>query len=123
MPLKELTFDTFIAEIHNVCDELPDYRKPSPNLTYSIKESVLGAFSMFFNQSPSFLSHQRAMQQAKGCNNAQSLFGITQIMSDNQTRNNVDPIAPNYFYPVFQEYRQEPQPPEALPLTRSEIPD
>ena len=56
---------------------------------------------MFFNQSPSFLSHQRAMQQAKGCNNAQSLFGITQIMSDNQTRNNVDPIAPNYFYPVF----------------------
>ena len=101
MPLKELTFDTFIAEIHNVCDELPDYRKPSPNLTYSIKESVLGAFSMFFNQSPSFLSHQRAMQQAKGCNNAQSLFGITQIMSDNQTRNNVDPIAPNYFYPVF----------------------
>ncbi len=34
-------------------------------------------------------------------NNAQSLFGITRIMSDNQTRNNVDPISPNYFYPVF----------------------
>lgn len=101
MPLKELTFDTFVAEIHNVCDELPDYRKPSPNLKYSIKDSVLGAFSMFFNQSPSFLSHQRAMQQAKGCNNAQSLFGITRIMSDNQTRNHVDTIDHKYFYPVF----------------------
>ncbi len=58
MPLKELTFDTFVAEIHNVCDELLGYRKPSPNLRYSIKDSVLGAFSMFFNQSPSFLSHR-----------------------------------------------------------------
>ena len=101
MPLKKLTFDTFVSGIHKVCDKLPDYRKPSPNLKYSIKDSVLGAFSMFFNQSPSFLSHQRAMQQAKGRNNAHSLFGVTHIISDNQTRNNVDPISPEYFYPVF----------------------
>ncbi len=32
MPLKELTFDTFVAEIHTACDEFPDYQKPSPNL-------------------------------------------------------------------------------------------
>ncbi len=34
MPLKESTFDTFIANIHNVFDALPDYRKFSPNLQY-----------------------------------------------------------------------------------------
>ena len=100
---KELTFDTFVSQIHNIFDELPDYRKFSPNLTYSMKDAALGAFSMFFNQSPSFLSHQRAMQQAHGHNNAQSLFGITQIMSDNQTRNLLDPLTPDCFYPIFSE--------------------
>ena len=98
---NELTFDTFVTQIHNIFDELPDYRKFSPNLTYSMKDAALGAFSMFFNQSPSFLSHQRAMQQAHGHNNAQSLFGITQIMSDNQTRNLLDPLTPDNFYPIF----------------------
>jgi hypothetical protein len=58
---------------------------------------------MFFNQSPSFLSHQRAMQQAHGHNNAQSLFGITQIMSDNQTRNLLDTLTSDNFYPIFSE--------------------
>ena len=100
---NELTFDTFVTQIHNIFDELPDYRKFSPNLTYSMKDAALGAFSMFFNQSPSFLSHQRAMQQAHGHNNAQSLFGITQIMSDNQTRNLLDPLSPDNFYPIFSE--------------------
>ncbi|MCI5119631.1 MAG: ISNCY family transposase [Candidatus Electrothrix sp. AUS4] len=100
---NELTFDTFVTQIHNIFDELPDYRKFSPNLTYSMKDAALGAFSMFFNQSPSFLSHQRAMQQAHGHNNAQSLFGITQIMSDNQTRNLLDPLTPDNFYPIFSE--------------------
>ena len=100
---NELTFDTFVTQIHNIFDELPDYRKFSPNLTYSMKDAALGAFSMFFNQSPSFLSHQRAMQQAHGHNNAQSLFGITQIMSDNQTRNLLAPLTPDNFYPIFSE--------------------
>ena len=100
---NELTFDTFVTQIHNIFDELPDYRKFSPNLTYSMKDAALGAFSMFFNQSPSFLSHQRAMQQAHGHNNAQSLFGITEIMSDNQTRNLLNPLTPDNFYPVFSE--------------------
>ncbi len=100
---NELTFDTFVTQVHNIFDELPDYRKFSPNLTYSMNDAALGAFSMFFNQSPSFLSHQRAMQQAHGRNNAQSLFGITQIMSDNQTRNLLDPLTPDNFYPIFSE--------------------
>ena len=56
---NELTFDTFVTNIHNIFDELPDYRKSSPNLKYSMRDAALGAFSMFFTQSPSFLSHQR----------------------------------------------------------------
>src|SRR2546430_4129442 len=41
------------------------------------------------------------MQQAQRRNNAQSLFGIEQIPSDNQIRNLLDPLEPRLFYPVF----------------------
>jgi hypothetical protein len=98
---EKLSFDWFIAKIHEVFDRLPDYRKFSPNLRYSVKEAVLGAFALFFSQSPSFLAYQQAMQQAQRRNNAQSLFGIEQIPSDNQIRNLLDPLEPRLFYPVF----------------------
>jgi len=73
---EKLNFDGFIAKIHEVFDRLPDYRKFSPNLRYSVKEAGLGAFALLFSQSPSFLAYQQAMQQVHGRNNAQSLFGI-----------------------------------------------
>ncbi len=53
---EELSFDGFIAKIHEVFDRLPDYRRFSPNLRYSIKDAALGAFALFFSQSPSFLA-------------------------------------------------------------------
>ena len=71
---EKLSFDWFIAKIHEVFDRLPDYRRFSPNLRYSIKDAALGAFAIFFSQSPSFLAYQRAMQQAQRRSNAQSLF-------------------------------------------------
>jgi hypothetical protein len=90
-----------VSKVHEVFEHLPDDRKFSPNLRYSIKDAALGAFAMFFSQSPSFLAYQQAMQQAQERNNAQSVFGITQIPSDNQIRNLLDPIEPQLFYPVF----------------------
>jgi hypothetical protein len=53
---EKLSFDWFIAKVHEVFDRLPDYRTFSPNLRYSVKEAVLGAFALFFSQSPSFLA-------------------------------------------------------------------
>jgi hypothetical protein len=99
--LNELTFDKFVSRIHEVFDNLPDYRLPSPNSTYSIKDAALGAFAMFFSQSPSFLSYQQAMHQSQGHNNAQSLFGIGDIPSDAQIRNLLDPISPDLLYTLF----------------------
>jgi hypothetical protein len=40
------------------------------------------------------------MQQAQRRNNAQSLFGVPEIPSDNQIRNLLDPTGPELFYPV-----------------------
>ena len=47
---EKLSFDWFIAKIHEVFDRLPDYRRFSPNLRYSIKDAALGAFALFFAQ-------------------------------------------------------------------------
>ena len=72
-------------------------------------DAALGAFAVFFMQSPSFLAHQRDMQRTKGHNNAQSLFGLEQVPSDPQIRNLLDPIAPRAsgaaFWRVFEHLR------------------
>ncbi len=98
---KTLTFNDLVAKFHQVLDRLPDYRI-GHNTSYLIKDAALGAFSVFFTQSPSFLAYQRTMKQNKGHSNAESLFGIEQVPCDNQIRNLLDPIDPDYLSPMFE---------------------
>src|SRR4029434_6548054 len=99
-------FDDLQAIFHHSLAHLPDHRKPSPNTRYTIQDAVLGAFGIFFTQSPSFLEYPRRLQHTKGRNNAQTLFGIEQIPCDNQVRALLDPLAPSYLEPVFEEIFQ-----------------
>ncbi len=46
-------------------DNLPDSRK-GKNKKYKVDNAVMAAFSVFFTQSASFLSHQVLMKQKKG---------------------------------------------------------
>jgi hypothetical protein len=71
-----------------------------------MEDAALSAFSVFFTQTPSFLAYQRKMADSKGKNNAQSLFGVHQIPSDNQIRNLLDGVAPEQGFPVFEEILQ-----------------
>lgn len=98
---SSLGFDWFIQAIHQNFSDLPDFRSASPRLKYSIKDAALGAFSMFFSQSPSFLSYQRVMSQAQGKSNASSLFKVDQVPTDNQIRNLLDPIPPSSLFHLF----------------------
>lgn len=82
--------------------KLPDYRKPNNNTRYEIVDAALAVFSVFFMQSPSFLSHQRDMQKQKSRSNARTLFGLEKIPSDNQIRNLLDPISPDHFHVDFE---------------------
>ena len=82
---------------------LPDFRKASPHQSYSVRDAALSAFAVFMMQAPSFLAQQRDLQRSKGRNNAQSLFGVHQIPSDNQIRNILDPIAPSHLSGLFWE--------------------
>ena len=63
----------------------------------------MAAFSVFFMQSPSFLAHQRHLQDGAGHgrSNCQTLLEMTGIPCDNHIRAMLDPVAPQHFLPVF----------------------
>lgn len=97
------TATTLIARIRTTFREFPDERRGGNRQRYTVDDAALSAFSVFFTQSPSFLDYQRRMQRRLGRNNAQSLFGVHQIPSDNQIRNLLDPVPPETLFPVVAE--------------------
>src|ERR1019366_3689063 len=46
----------------------------------------VSAFSLFFMGCPSFLAHQRVLEEGHGRSNCETLFGISAIPSDNYIR-------------------------------------
>ena len=84
---------------------LPD-KRTGKNTRYGMEDAALSAFSVFFTQTPSFLAYQRKMADSKGKSNAQSLFGVHQIPSDNHIRDLLDGVAPEQVFPVFEEILQ-----------------
>ena len=91
-----------IERLEQGCGEFPDVRS-GKNIRYDLADVGMSAFSVFFTQSPSFLAHQRDMQLRKGRSNAESLFHLSQLPSDNQIRNLLDPVMPKH---VDRVYRQ-----------------
>ena len=99
------TFDQLIERVRAVALGLPD-RRNGDNCTYSMADIALSAFSVFFTQSPSFLSYQKAMEKSRGRNNARSLFRIKRIPSDNHIRQTLDPIEPSHLFGLFDDLYQ-----------------
>jgi len=98
--MEALTIKILIDKIKEVVNAHPDTRRGN-NLIYQLRDAVLGAFAVFFMQSPSFLAQQQIMQEEQGRSNAQSLFALVNIPSDNQIRNLLDPLPVHLFHPVF----------------------
>jgi hypothetical protein len=113
-----LAFDDLVEKFHRVLAKLPDHRI-GQNISYPLKDAVLGAFSVFYTQSPSFLAHQRTMKQTKGHSNAESLFGIKRVPCDNQIRNLLDPITPHYLFPMFEQVLSDLETTKELDAFRS----
>ncbi len=82
--------------------QFPD-KRTRKNLVYSMEDAALGGFAVFYTQSPSFLAHQVSMEQNKGKSNAQTLFGMTKIPTDNHIRSLLDEVAPSYVFPLFEQ--------------------
>jgi hypothetical protein len=93
-------FATLLSFLVSAVDHFTDPRG-GKNKHYPLVDICMSAFAVFFCQSPSFLSFQRLMQQSHGMNNAQNLFGVHDIPTDNQIRNIVDTVNPDLLRPVF----------------------
>lgn len=100
MTYEELTLSRMLKHLEQTFDEFPD-KRTGKNIRYELPDAGLGAFSVFFTQSASFLAHQRALKLAKGRCNAEHLFGLHDLPSDNQIRNLLDPVSPGYLGPVY----------------------
>lgn len=98
-----LGFDALKSILHRRIDALPDHRKRGPNTRYRVQDAALGAFGIFFTQSPSFLDYQRHLQKTKGHNNACTVFGVETIPCNNQIRNLLDPLMPRSLDGVYLE--------------------
>ena len=97
---EDSTFSTLLGMLESAIRSFPD-RRTGTNTTYSIRDAALSGFSVFFMQCPSFLSHQELMQQEKGNNNAHTVFKVEQIPTDPRIRDLLDPVDPQYCFPVF----------------------
>jgi hypothetical protein len=93
-------FLSLLSILTDCIEGFPDPRKGT-NSRYSMRDITLSAFSVFFTQSPSFLSYQRSMQQQKGCNNGRTIFGIDKIPTDVQVRNVLDGVSYRCLEPAF----------------------
>ena len=88
-----LTLADIAKQIRRTFEQFTDPRR-GKNTRYTLVDAGLSAFSVFFMQSPSFLEYQRSLDQRLGKNNAQTLFGVHQIPSDNQIRHLLDATEP-----------------------------
>jgi len=97
---EQLRLQPLIKELKQVFDEFPDERT-GKNSQYEMADAGLGAFSVFFIQCASFLEHQEEMKRTKGRSNAESLFEMMNIPSDNQIRGLLDPVLPKLLTPMY----------------------
>lgn len=94
--------EQLIGQLSEVCAGLPDKRTgPRRDGDYTMADIGLSAFSIFFMGSPSFLAHQRALQEGHGRSNCETLFGMAAIPSDNYIRLMLDGATPATFDGLF----------------------
>jgi DNA-directed RNA polymerase subunit RPC12/RpoP len=97
---EQLRLKRLMKELKQVFGEFPDPRR-GKNSQYEMADAGLGAFSVFFIQCASFLEHQEEMKRVKGRSNAESLFEMVNIPSDNHIRTLLDPILPKRLAPMY----------------------
>ena len=107
---EALKLTRMIKGLEQTFEEFPEHRR-GKNSQYDLADAGMGAFSVFFTQSPSFLAYQRDLKLRKGRSNAEKLFALRDIPSDNQIRSLLNPISPShleaYYRQIFRNLERE----------------
>jgi hypothetical protein len=85
---ENLRATKLIKDLEGELEKVPEHRE-GKNIRYELADAGMAALAVFFVQSPSFLAAQREMKRRS---NAEKLFGLREIPSDNQIRNLLDPL-------------------------------
>lgn len=93
--------EQLLGGLRRVCALLPDMRQWRPD-NYPMADVGMVAFSLFFMQSESFLSHRRRIGHGRNSSNRKTLFGVEKIPSDNRIRDLLDPAPPELLEPCFE---------------------
>ena len=80
-------------------------KRQGKNSHWTMADIGMAAFSAFFMQSPSFLSHQIQLRAGAGHgrSNCETLFGMQSIPSDNHIRDMLDFVEPSSLAGLFDE--------------------
>jgi hypothetical protein len=106
MEALTISFEVLLSYLHQTITGIEDPRQASNGTRYRLSDAILSAFSVFFMQCESFLEHQRQRHSRRGKDNAQTLFGLSQIPTTPQLRNILDKIAAKSLFEVFQRVYQ-----------------
>jgi hypothetical protein len=100
--------ESLLTGFRAACTAFPDARRGT-DVDYSMADIGLSAFSLFFMQSESFLSHQRRLEQGQGTSNCHTLFGMKKIPTDNYIRLMLDPVSTEALQPCFDQVIEQLQ--------------
>jgi hypothetical protein len=90
-PLNSLSFDSLVTLLSVHFSGIADRRHPK-RISYSLHDTLMTAFAMFFFQHPSLLQFQTAMKQKRGRCNLKTLFAVRQLPAETQMRNLLDQV-------------------------------
>ena len=104
-----LSFESVVALLSRTFERLADRRNPQ-RINYSLRDSILSAFAIFFFHHPSLLHFQHRLKQRKGRCNLETIFGVKAVPSDTQLREildgaNTEPLR-RLLALIFQRYRR-----------------
>ena len=71
---------------------------------FSQHDVLMSAFACMFFQDPSLLAFQQRLEQKYQRNNLKSIFGVTDIPSDNQLREVLDGVSSEAFEGIFKDF-------------------
>jgi hypothetical protein len=93
--------EEIIDKLGGVFAGFSDVRK-GKNSHYVMRDIAMSGFALFHMQCPSFLHFQRRVLEQKGRSNCQTLYGMTDIPTDNHIRTVLDVVDPAEVEPGFE---------------------
>lgn len=97
---RKFIFRKLLKLLTSNLQEIPDMRQ-SHKIKYTLTDTYLSMFAMFYLKDPSLLEFQRRIQEEIQTNNLKTIFGIENIPSDTQIRTIIDSHSYDHLLKAF----------------------